>query len=84
MYGRGRSLECHRVGRTALQGAGFDSSTLLSPHYRGNVIFIPRNVSETMVGKEIGLFLVLERQDQRKTVLTKYRIARVASASDSK
>lgn len=56
------------------------SPLLLSPHYVGQVMFTPQQVGATMLGKDIGLFLVLERNQQRKTVLSKYRIADVRVA----
>ena len=50
---------------------------LLSPRFVGDPLFVPANATRELVGKEIGVFLVFERQGARKTVMAKYRIAHV-------
>ena len=51
-------------------------SLLLSPNYVGNPV-MRRKVSDSVKGKQIGLFLVLERAGQRRTVLANYTISDV-------
>jgi hypothetical protein len=55
------------------------STLLVSPLYVGNPSRVPPWRRQELIGKEIGVFLALERRGERKTVLATYAITQIAT-----